>query len=632
MKQNRRVLSCILVICMIVALLPVVASAANGTVSAVGMGTDALKDGQYLNFAGSKWLIADADGANNGEDGVLLLSTDTVGEPFAYNENGTGSSWSTSAGKAWCTNYLSNFTSAQKAVMLTVSKSASSANAYGVDWAKDALSDEVVFFLSAEEVEACFGGNALVGTAFNTDTGWWLRSVNKNQDIMAGVVSDSGFVGAPHVATKYAARPAFNLDASKIALVTASAKPASFGAVSTVADPVWNLTLLNSAKAFSASTTSSLTTNTGYSKWSVSVSYSGAASGDKICAALCDQMGNVLYYGPVTNSVTSASGTATVNLPAGLDGKYLLRVFAETSGAEFDYASNYVEFALFADRGNGSIDSWNLVLNDNISANFWVDLPGASADVTVTVNNITNTYPDVADGDYFTVDLAAAQMGDTMFITIDNGNGNVSATYQYSIRQYADMILSGEYDAYLEKDPELSRELVKAMLGYGGAAQNYFGYNTDVLADEGIVVTQQVPENNGYAADLEDGSSVLDFAGASLVHETRTAVRFYLTSDTDLTTVPFMVEFFGLDDEYVLENVYPVAKGSMYYIEIDGINPYDLDCYVDILDDSGEFFVGYSPMYYIERMYHRSTSSSALKNLMGAMYTYYLAASEYYQA
>ncbi len=256
------------------------------------------------------------------------------------------------------------------------------------------------------------------------------------------------------------------------------------------------------------------------------------------------------------------------------------------------------------------IIEWNVSLSDSIGINFIADLEAEDV-VTAAINgkSIDIVKTQNSDGTYkLSVQLAAAQMSDEIKLMI-NGTPLITT---YSVRKYADYILYD--DAYSS-----CHELVKAMLAYGGAAQNYFGYNTENLADSDYTVTSVAP--TGTASVQVSGSvSGVSFYGASLVFEDKIAVRFYFAGEIEGAIFT------------VNSNTYtPVAKDGMYYVEVDDINPQDMgtDIIVTVTKGAEALRVTYSPLAYMIRMYAKAGSSDATKALMQALYGYYLAAVNY---
>ena len=258
-----------------------------------------------------------------------------------------------------------------------------------------------------------------------------------------------------------------------------------------------------------------------------------------------------------------------------------------------------------------TVSSWNIVLGDNIGVNFVLALAkGDVVAVTVDGQEVPVTLTDNGNGTYKVfIKLAAAQMADEIVISV---NG-YAVEKTYSVRGYADVILAGDYTSY-------TKALVQYMLVYGGAAQDYFVHNTGNPADENINVEAAVP---GAAPELEVVNELtnIKYYGASLLHKDKTAVRFYFTADS-VEGLIFQVD----------GNIYePVSKDGMYYIEVAGINPQDLDDVLNVIvtDGTNSLAVQYSPLIYISRMYNKTNGSAANKAMVQAMYGYHLAARAY---
>ena len=256
--------------------------------------------------------------------------------------------------------------------------------------------------------------------------------------------------------------------------------------------------------------------------------------------------------------------------------------------------------------------SQQLNLSDNLTLHFYVKADSAT-DVTATVNEKTDSYdlgsmePD-ANGQYvISVALAAAQM--TEEITLDFVKNGASVLQKiYSIRGYADAILEGNYSAK-------TKELVRHMLNYGAAAQQYFGVNTEKLANAGYEITEEVTLPAEYEAIAVSGSIAgMQFYGASLVFDNKIAVRYYFTGSVDGVS-------YG--DYEVIE------KNGMHYVEVPGINPQDYAKSITLTAAKGEekLSVSYSPLNYIIRMSEKG--STELKTLLNALYGYHAAAVEY---
>lgn len=253
------------------------------------------------------------------------------------------------------------------------------------------------------------------------------------------------------------------------------------------------------------------------------------------------------------------------------------------------------------------VSTYNVILGDNIGLNFVLDITETD-EIAVTVNDAAVEYTAV-DGK-ICIELAAAQMTDVVHIFI---NGMPLAN-TYSVRGYADYILGS--DAY----DDATKNLVNCMLVYGGAAQNYFGYNTDHLASEDIEVTAATVPNEAAGAVCAGTIKGANFYGASLLHRTKTAVCFYFDAES-VEDLSFYVN--GVATEAVLRN-------GRYCVQADHINPQNIADVITVLveDDAGSTItVSYSPLSYIVRMSGKGDTN--MKALVKALYHYYQAAVEY---
>ena len=261
------------------------------------------------------------------------------------------------------------------------------------------------------------------------------------------------------------------------------------------------------------------------------------------------------------------------------------------------------------------VTQWNLVLGDQISANFHIRISqsvSSSAVMNVTDGYGTTSYA-IADaekdasGNYvFTARLPAAQLTDTITLQLRDGE-NVSTAHSYCAVDYAKNIMNSD-------SSDSTKTLVKAMLNYGAAAQNYFNYNTGNLANTGFESTEEVEIPAVDTSNIVSGNvNGITFYGASLVFESKIAVRFYFNVTGNIS-------------DYSFSAGTPVAKDGRYYVEIANINPQDYANPVSVtVNDT--LTVNYSPLTYISRM--ANSENAAMAQLVKAMYQYYQAAVEY---
>lgn len=441
--MKKRFLSLLLVICLVAGLMPTaVFAAGTDTGKAIQLGTsgisgyDSAAGYDYIYFGNwtaqdtyttsgpIKWRVLD-DRTNTGETGLFLLSdgllgTGYYGGVYFANTSPYSNTWQGSDAQAWCNTFASsNLDSRELAAILETTKSDDVfiSSTYSVPFAasEKILNGDKVFFLSAEEAENSAYGfandNARIANYGNSAGVWWLRSPYAYDASRAGAVYGTGDVDSNIAYDDCPARPAFNLDLNSVLFTSAAVGGKSSGAagadaltsVSDYTGNEWKLTLLDSSRSSFTVDASEAETSVevGYTSWSIPVDYSGAQTGanEYVSALLCDSNGNVLYYGNIAQN--SASGTAALNIPAGLAaGSYTLKVFSEQCNGDYktDYASAMQEISLnitlpqettpqavFTAAGDNSGTLSNVDASMKYSTDggaSWTDITGATATVT----------------------------------------------------------------------------------------------------------------------------------------------------------------------------------------------------------------------------------------------------------
>ena len=231
MKRTARMLSWLLVLCLVVGLAPVSALAADGE-KAIQLGTSVIKDptetttvqgkhyepASYVYFGSNggtpiQWRVLDADKNNAGSDGMFLLSEYLLASGIqfeaAWNSDDQDgqtnpNEWQNSDAQVWCSNSLNTYFSTQEQnVMLAVDKTDSTENSlYAIEWNGSSLSKDKdkLFFLSVREL-ADYVGNydyapgLIAKDGENGSAGvWWLRSPSADGSNESGVVDSDGAV------------------------------------------------------------------------------------------------------------------------------------------------------------------------------------------------------------------------------------------------------------------------------------------------------------------------------------------------------------------------------------------------------------------------------------------------------
>jgi hypothetical protein len=162
----------------------------------------------------------------------------------------------------------------------------------------------------------------------------------------------------------------------------------------------------------------------------------------------------------------------------------------------------------------------------------------------------------------------------------------------------------------------------KAMLNYGAAAQMQFGYNLDNLANASLSEEDKIvakPDASAYAHKIVGTGDGIKATSAKLTLDADVAIRvtFQITGGKDVSAYEFLIDG---------EQAEPIADGSRYYIQLDGIA-------ASKFDDTHIFSVGglavhYSVLSYVN-MVHNSNSAESLVNLINALYAYYAATEAY---
>ena len=228
----------------------------------------------------------------------------------------------------------------------------------------------------------------------------------------------------------------------------------------------------------------------------------------------------------------------------------------------------------------------------------------------------------------FSCPVNAAQMSDTIEtrIVIDN---NTKEEYSYSVKEYATELLSksNEY-------PEETIKLVKALLNYGTAAQNFFKYNTDKPANAGLSDTDKAvaaADFEEYKAviktDISNGqSNGLSYYGSSLICKSEMTVRHYFILDKGSDINNYKFSYIDTDGYEVSLTPKKASDGGVYRVDISGIMACGLDknyvCRVTGMDGSQIIELNYGPLSYAYSVANDKDSSIELKNLMNALYMY----------
>ena len=297
-----------------------------------------------------------------------------------------------------------------------------------------------------------------------------------------------------------------------------------------------------------------------------------------------------------------------------------------------EYASKSPEVSLYGR---------SITLKDNIDVNYYMEMSDSvfEHDAYLEFKIGGQTYKlnasDAAEVNEngktlykFSCPVNAAQMSDTIEtrIVIDN---KTEEEYSYSVKEYATELLSksNEY-------PEETIKLVKALLNYGTAAQNFFKYNTDKPANAGLSDTDKAVANADFAAykaviktdSANSQSNGLTYYGSSLICKSEMTVRHYFMVNEGCDINNYKFSYVNADGNEVSLTPKKASDG-VYCVDINGIMARNLNsnyaCKVTGKNKACIFELDYGPFSYSQKVINSGNSSDELKNLVNALYWYW---------
>ena len=341
-------------------------------------------------------------------------------------------------------------------------------------------------------------------------------------------------------------------------------------------------------------------------------------------------------YPPSISGIQNGIIAYAINQLAWTTDKAAVTLNATGSAKSFtftaEYASKSPEVSLYGR---------SITLKDNIDVNYYMEMSDSvfEHDAYLEFKIGGQTYKlnasDAAEVNEngktlykFSCPVNAAQMSDTIEtrIVIDN---NTKEEYSYSVKEYATELLSksNEYPAETIK-------LVKALLNYGTAAQNFFKYNTDKPANAGLSDTDKAVA----AADFEEYKAViktdsansqndgLTYYGSSLICKSEMTVRHYFMVNEGCDINNYKFSYVNADGNEVSLTPKKASDG-VYCVDINGIMARNLNsnyaCKVTGKNKTCIFELDYGPFSYSQKVINSGNSSEKLKNLVNALYWYW---------
>ena len=325
--------------------------------------------GSGLQGAGKeiKWRVLDKNANNRTTDGLFLLSEELLG---SGNDGGVKfddsflsikpKKWKDSDAKKWCKEFsgeepraITSLKPEELAAVLSTDKSDEKYKSKGTTVvfpeADHILNEDKVFFLSAEEAdETYFTSMDERKAKYNGEVKeWWLRSYSSSNP---SIVNKNGEVNEGSAFYSKAARPAFNLEKSKVMYISPAEDGKNkneVGALEKVPSTnttEWKLTLKDSARG---SFTASKSKQHGME---VTISYDNAKTGENeyLSAVVTDELNTeIKYYGRIKHlkEDSDKEGIAKIDLNGKFENRDKLFVFNEQYNGDkkTDYSSDRKE-------------------------------------------------------------------------------------------------------------------------------------------------------------------------------------------------------------------------------------------------------------------------------------------------
>ena len=365
--MKKRILSILLLCCMVLTLLPTTAFAAD-TGRAIQLGTDALSKnvntptaptvyfGQNHENNPGAWRVIgyNGNGVASAQGDMTLLAAGNMGI-IQFADYEASNEYAQSKLKTAIDALAKKLTTEENAAVKKRTLTSGRYNGENTDCVAGEQVDNAVFWpLSTAEASAVNKDLRIVDKE-HTDWAisyWWLRSPGSYFYVAFvrgnGEVFYSGF----DFTGQYGVRPAFDLNLNAVLFTSAAVggKPGGgLTPISEYTDNKWKLTLLDNSRNFDVMEK----TANGYPGDTVKLNYSGATTGtnEYISVIIADNSG-AQYYGRVAQP-TEATGTVDIKIPSDLvAGNYTLKVFNEQCNGDYetDYASKFTDISLTVEK------------------------------------------------------------------------------------------------------------------------------------------------------------------------------------------------------------------------------------------------------------------------------------------
>ena len=363
--MKKRILSILLLCCMLLTLLPTAAFAAD-TGKAIQLGTDALSKnvntasaptvyfGQDHENNPAAWRVIgyNGNGVASAQGDMTLLAAGNMSSVLQFADFGTNNRYASSYLKTAIDALAEKLTTEENTAVKKRTLTSGSYNGENTDCVAGEQVDNAVFWpLSTAEAFAVNQDLRIVDPEHPSwaSSYWWLCSPGYSDHDAATVNGDGSVVYSGNaISSWWCVRPAFNLNSSSVLFTSAAVGGKPDGGLTPISKYTgneWKLTLKDSNRNFAVTET----TVSGDPGDTVTLHYTGATAGinEYISVILADNSG-AQYYGRVAQP-TAENGTVEIKIPSGLaPGSYTLKVFSEqcNDDKKTDYASDFVDIDL----------------------------------------------------------------------------------------------------------------------------------------------------------------------------------------------------------------------------------------------------------------------------------------------
>lgn len=296
------------------------------------------------------------------------------------------------------------------------------------------------------------------------------------------------------------------------------------------------------------------------------------------------------------------------------------------------YGTKDVKFQIYNDIGE-NLKRYSLSLNGLIEFNFYFNLSDSlvndnDAYVLFTMPDGRQTRQYVKNATHkngmygFTCGLYAKEMTQKVIVQVMNGKGTTGYKYAYAVEDYANYVLNSPESSF-----ERAKPVIKAMMNYGGYAQDEFNAYLDNKAYKDV--------KNEFIQELEaiSASDFSDYAfkelskdqnfsskSISLILEEATTLRFYINVKDSNQVSSAKVTVDGLSSKIEKNN-----KG--YFVDVPSIKSNKLNEVHTI--QINDLKVECSALTYMNIFLNYSKNETDIA-VAKALYIYYLCSKEYF--